>query len=76
MHPIIRACYLHGEFVKIHPFVDGNGRTSRLLLNFELVKNGYHSAVMKNESRTEYYDTLDKAHTTYDYSIFIQIIKN
>ena len=40
-HPVIKACLLHGEFVKIHPFIDGNGRTARLLLNFELMKNGY-----------------------------------
>lgn len=37
-HPIERAALLHGEFVKIHPFVDGNGRTSRLLMNFELMR--------------------------------------
>lgn len=75
LHPIIRACYLHGEFVKIHPFVDGNGRTARLLLNFELIKNGYPPVIIKNEDRAEYYDALDKAHTTYDYSDFIEIIR-
>lgn len=74
LHPIVRACYLHGEFVKIHPFVDGNGRTARLLLNFELIKCGYPPGVIKNEDRSEYYDALDKAHTTYDYSDFIRII--
>lgn len=76
LHPVVRACYLHGEFVKIHPFVDGNGRTARLLLNFELIKNGYPPVIIKNEDRVEYYDALDKAHTTYDYSDFIEIIKN
>ena len=40
-HPIFRATLLHGELVKIHPFIDGNGRTARLLLNFELMRNGY-----------------------------------
>lgn len=74
LHPIVRACYLHGEFVKIHPFVDGNGRTARLLLNFELIKCGYPPVVIKNEDRSEYYDALNKAHTTYDYSDFIRII--
>lgn len=39
-NPVVRATLLHGEFVKVHPFIDGNGRTSRLLLNFELMKNG------------------------------------
>ncbi len=75
LHPIVKACYLHGEFVKIHPFVDGNGRTARLLLNFELIKNGYPPVIIKNEDRVEYYDALDKAHTTYNYSDFIEIIR-
>ena len=74
LHPIIKACYLHGEFVKIHPFIDGNGRTARLLLNFELIKNGYPPVIIKNENRVEYYDSLDEAHTTNDYSNFIKII--
>jgi Fic family protein len=38
VHAIERASLLHIEFVKIHPFIDGNGRTARLLLNFELMK--------------------------------------
>ena len=38
-HPIIRSALLHGELVKIHPFVDGNGRTSRLLMNLDLIKS-------------------------------------
>lgn len=75
-HPAVRACFLHGEFVKIHPFVDGNGRTARLLLNFELIKSGYPPVILKNENRAEYYDALDKAHTTKDYSDFISIIVN
>lgn len=40
MHVIERAAELHARFVKIHPFVDGNGRTGRLLMNFELMKEG------------------------------------
>lgn len=75
LHPIVKACYLHGEFAKIHPFVDGNGRTARLLLNFELIKNGYPPVIIKNEDGVEYYDALDKAHTTYNYSDFIEIIR-
>lgn len=73
-HPIVRACYLHGEFVKIHPFIDGNGRTARLLLNFELIQSGYPPVVIKTENRADYYDALDKAHTTNDYTDFIKII--
>ena len=74
LHPIIRASYLHGEFVKIHPFIEGNGRTARLLLNFELMKNGYPPVVIKYKERAKYYDALDKAHTTNDYTDFIDLV--
>ena len=74
LHPVVRACFLHGEFVKIHPFVDGNGRTARLLLNFELIQSGYPPVVIKTENRADYYDALDKAHRTNDYTDFIKII--
>lgn len=73
-HPVVRACFLHGEFVKIHPFIDGNGRTARLLLNFELIQSGYPPVVIKTENRADYYDALDKAHTTNNYTDFIKII--
>jgi len=73
-HPVIKACLLHGEFVKIHPFIDGNGRTARLLLNFELIKYGYTPIIITKIRRAEYYDALDFAHTTLDYSKFIKLI--
>ncbi|MDF2858644.1 MAG: hypothetical protein K0Q87_4495 [Neobacillus sp.] len=73
-HPIVRATLLHGEFVKIHPFVDGNGRTSRLLLNFELLKNGYTPIIIKKENRARYYEVLDYAHTTIDYHPFLEFV--
>lgn len=73
-HPVVRAALLHGEFVKIHPFIDGNGRTVRLLLNLVLMSNGYPPIVIKKESRLAYYDALDTAHTTLNYSKFIQLI--
>lgn len=47
--------------MKIHPFVDGNGRTGRLLLNLELMKSGYPPAVIHKEDRLAYYDALDEA---------------
>lgn len=61
MHPIERAAELHTRFVRVHPFVDGNGRTARLLLNFELMKAGYPPAVIRKEDRLRYYDALDEA---------------
>lgn len=73
-HPVVKATLLHGEFVKIHPFIDGNGRTSRLLLNFELMKNGYTPIIIKNENRAEYYNVLDIAHTTMNYEPFIRLV--
>ena len=74
LHPVVKATLLHGEFVKIHPFTDGNGRTARLLLNFELLNNGYKPIIIKNEQRASYYDVLDLAHTTMNYGPFIKLI--
>lgn len=73
-HPVIKATLLHGEFVKIHPFVDGNGRTARLLLNFELMRSGYTPIIIKNEDRAKYYEVLDTAHTTMNYEPFIKLV--
>ncbi|MEG0281983.1 MAG: Fic family protein [Clostridia bacterium] len=75
-HPIIVSALLHGEFVKIHPFSDGNGRTARLLMNFEIIRNGYTPVIIKNEIRSKYYDALDKAHNTGDYTDFIELAIN
>ncbi len=73
-HLVEKAAKLHSIFVKIHPFIDGNRRTTRLLLNFELMKHAYLPIVIKNENRIEYYETLDKSHITGDYSDFIKIV--
>ncbi len=73
-HPIIQAALLHGELVKIHPFVDGNGRTSRLLMNLDLMNRGYNPVVIKKENRLEYYEALDIAHTTGNYTDFVKLI--
>ena len=73
-HPIIQAALLHGELVKIHPFVDGNGRTSRLLMNLDLMSSGYNPVIIKKESRLKYYEALDKAHTTGNYTDFVKLV--
>ncbi len=73
LHAVERAAVLHTDLVKIHPFIDGNGRTARILLNFELMKNGYPIIIIRNEDRVKYYETLDKAHITGDYSGFINL---
>lgn len=74
LHPIIRGAMLHVIFVGIHPFIDGNGRTSRLLLNLELMKSGYPPVIIRVENRLAYYNALDKAHTTADYADFIELV--
>lgn len=73
-HPIIQASLLHGELVKIHPFIDGNGRTSRLLMNLDLMNHGYNPIIINKEDRLKYYEALDKAHTTRDYTDFVKLI--
>ncbi len=74
LHPIERAARVHSDFVKIHPFTDGNGRTARLLLNLELLKNGFPAVVLPIERRLEYYQVLDLAHTSGDHLPFIRLI--
>lgn len=64
-HPVLIAAYLHDELVKIHPFIDGNGRTSRLLMNLYLLRHGYTLVSLKsdNEAKVRYYESLEKSHT-------------
>lgn len=73
-HSIVRAALLHGELVKIHPFIDGNGRTSRLIMNMELMRSGYVPVIIKKDDRLKYYEALDKAHTTGDYTDFVKLV--
>jgi Fic family protein len=75
LHPIELASFMHIEFVKIHPFIDGNGRTSRLLMNLELIKAGFPPVVIELEDRLEYYKALDIAHTENDYKPFLELMK-
>ena len=59
MHPIERIARFHLEFEGIHPFIDGNGRTGRLLLNLELIRSGYPAINVKFTDRKRYYDAFD-----------------
>ena len=74
LHPVERAARLHVEFVKIHPFVDGNGRSARLLLNLELLKAGFPAIVLPVEKRLRYYEALDKAHVDGDVGEFLALV--
>ncbi|MEC1180432.1 Fic family protein [Metasolibacillus meyeri] len=74
LHPIVRSTMLHAIFVGNHPFIDGNGRTARLLLNLELLKSGYPPIIIRVENRLAYYNALDKAHTIEDYRDFVELV--
>lgn len=54
------AAYTHAEFVKIHPFEDGNGRTSRLIMNYQLMANGFLPISIAKEKRLEYFNALEE----------------
>lgn len=58
--PIELAAWGHAEFVRIHPFPDDNGRTSRLIMNYLLMSNGFLPINIRTEDRIKYYDSLDK----------------
>ena len=60
-HPIDLAAQAHHKLVHIHPFTDGNGRTSRLIMNLILMRAGYPPAIILNNDRKKYYDRLKKA---------------
>lgn len=62
-HPVLLAANLHARLVNIHPFVDGNGRTARLVMNLILLQHGYVIANISGEpsERGAYYDALDAA---------------
>ncbi len=60
LNPIELAAWTHAEFVRIHPYLDGNGRTARLLMNYQLLAGGYLPVSISKEERLQYYDALDK----------------
>lgn len=62
LHPIERVALFHLRFESIHPFIDGNGRTGRLLLNLELMKQGYPAINVKFTDRRRYYDCFNEYH--------------
>ena len=71
LHPVEFAARVHADFVNIHPFKDGNGRTARLIMNFELMRAGFPTVIIPVESRPAYYQNLDVIATQGNYSPFI-----
>lgn len=61
LHPLLIAATFHYRFVAIHPFDDGNGRMSRLLMNLILMEYGFPPVVIKQQDRNQYYNALRQA---------------
>ena len=76
LHPILLAAEMHERLVTIHPFVDGNGRTSRLLMNFILLKNGYTLTILKGDpsSKASYFKSLEAVQVENDPNQFYDLI--
>ncbi|MBU5316518.1 Fic family protein [Clostridium bornimense] len=74
MHPIQLAAEFHFKFVYIHPFIDGNGRSARLLMNLILMRNGYPITVIRNVDREDYMKALEEASTKNYLNHFVKIV--
>ncbi|NQY75014.1 MAG: Fic family protein, partial [Candidatus Margulisbacteria bacterium] len=61
LHPVAVAAEAHYRLVTIHPFIDGNGRTARLLMNMILLSYGYPQAIIRKRDRLSYIEALEKA---------------
>jgi len=61
LHPLVLAATFHHKFEKIHPFMDGNGRTGRMLLNYILLANNYPPIIIYKKSRLDYLKNLREA---------------
>ena len=74
IHPVDLAAEAHYRLVTIHPFIDGNGRTARLLMNLILMCHGYPPAIIRKNERGKYLDALEKAQTGGSHDDYLQLI--
>lgn len=73
-NPLELAAWTHAEFVRIHPFVDGNGRTSRLLMNYQLMAKGFLPISIAKEERLNYYLALEEFAVNNDLQPFLELV--
>jgi len=73
-NPVIKAILAHYYFVAIHPYIDGNGRTARLLMNYQLLSSGYSWITIRADQRSEYFGALNKGSVDGDIQPFGQFI--
>lgn len=73
-HPVKIAIDAHFKLVSIHPFVDGNGRTARLLMNLLLMQAGFPSGIIRKEDRSMYINSLEKGQTKNDLTDYYTIM--
>lgn len=76
LNEIELAAFTHAEFVKIHPFVDGNGRTSRLIMNYQLMKSGFLPISIDKKDRLKYYNALEAYAVNDNLLEFVDMIAN
>lgn len=76
LNPIEKAAWVHAEFVVIHPFEDGNGRTSRMLMNYILMENGYLPVNIESENKISYYEALDEYGKSKNLDPFLELVVN
>ena len=74
MHPVVRVALFHILFEGIHPFIDGNGRTGRLLLNLDLIQSGFPPINVKFSDRQRYYDAFGSCYRDDDKNAMIKLI--
>ena len=76
LHPVLLAAEMHERLVTIHPFIDGNGRTARLVMNMILLQSGYVIANIKGDqkNRMMYYDALEKVQVDNDKEAFLEFV--
>lgn len=74
LDPVSRAAVAHWGFVHVHPFLDGNGRLSRLLMNLVLCGSGLPWTTIRAEERRDYFAALEAAHVAEDYEPFARFV--